>query len=409
MSQPPVPDGAVWIAGDRIRAVGRWRDLKPARPARVVDLGEVLVLPGLVNAHCHLDYTDLAGCLPPPRSFTDWIKHITRAKDRWTVEDFRRSWLRGAQMLLRSGCTAVADVEAVPELLPGCWNGTPLRVISFLEMTGIRARRDPRQVLAETLAVLERLQHPRCSAGLSPHAPYSTRPELLRMAAQEARRRGLRLTIHVAESEEEFAMFHDAAGPMYDWLLRHERDMQDCGGVSPVQHLHRTGCLGANLLAVHANCLARGDAALLARHNVTVVHCPRSHRYFGHPPFPWQRLLRARVRICVGTDSLASVRGQGRCRPELSLFDELQELQRTQPWLSPIRLLRMVTLEPARALGLQGRIGELVEGAFADLTVLPGAGVRSARQAWEAAAAHEGPVESVFIGGVRVWPTSPRA
>ena len=104
--------------------------------------GEVVLLPGLVNAHCHLDYTDMAGELPPPRTFTDWIPLITAAKTAWGYSDYARSWLRGAHMLLRNGTTTVADIEAMPDLLPELWDATPLRVFSFLEMTGIRARRE---------------------------------------------------------------------------------------------------------------------------------------------------------------------------------------------------------------------------------------------------------------------------
>lgn len=402
--RPPIRDGAVWIQGDRIRCVARWDEL-PHRPSvPVLDLGEALILPGLINAHCHLDYTDMAGRLPPRRSFTDWIKLITLAKGEWSLEDFRRSWLHGAAMLLRTGTTTVADVEAVPELLPDCWDRTPLRVFSFLEMTGIRARRDPAEVLAEALYKVGQLRHPRCRAGLSPHAPYSTRLELLHRAVAAARQHGLLLMTHVAESEEEFAMFVHASGPMYDWLRRNDRDMRDCGGVTPVRHLHQIGYLGPNLLAVHMNYLGRGDATLLARHDVTVIHCPRSHRYFQHRPFPWRRLLQAGVRICVGTDSLATVPKDGKQPLELSLFDELRELRRTQPWLGPTQLLRMVTLHPARALGMQGQLGELSPGAFADLMVIRTEKLRSARAAYEAIISHRGPVEAVYIGGEPVWP-----
>jgi len=110
---------------------------------KVLDLGEVILLPGLVNAHCHLDYTGMAGEFLPPKSFTDWIKLITAAKGGWTYSDFAQSWLNGAQMLLRNGTTTVADFENVPELLPEVWNATPLRVFSFLEMTGVKAAATP--------------------------------------------------------------------------------------------------------------------------------------------------------------------------------------------------------------------------------------------------------------------------
>jgi cytosine/adenosine deaminase-related metal-dependent hydrolase len=409
MIGPPLPQAAIRIHNGLIQEVAPWRDLPPKPGEPVLDLPQALLLPGLINAHCHLDYTHMAGLLPPQRRFTDWIKLITATKAEWTLDEFRNSWLTGATMLLRNGTTTVADVEAVPELLPDCWSRTPLRIVSFLEMTGIRARRDPHQVLDETLAILQRLPQGRSRAGLSPHAPYSTRPALLTLVASIARKKRLHLTTHVAESEEEFQMFRHARGPMYEWLLRNERDMSDCGSLTPIQHLYHAGLLGPNLLAVHANYLGPGDAALLAQHHVTVVHCPRSHRYFGHQPFPWRRLLRAGVNLCVGTDSLATVLKQGRQPLELSLFEELHELRQRQPWLSPPQLLRMVTLHPARALGLQGKAGQLTRGAWADLIALPAEGIRTARDVWHAAVEHRGPVLATFIAGQPVWshPTCP--
>jgi len=171
--------------------------------------------------------------LPPPKTFTDWINLITAAKGGWTYSDFAQSWLNGAQMLLRNGTTTVADFENVPELLPEIWDATPLRVFSFLEMTGIRARRDPGEILREAVEKIDSLSHPRCSASLSPHAPYSTVPELLRLSVRAARERGRQLCIHVAESAQEFEMFMRARGEMFNWMQRNTRDMSDCGLGSP--------------------------------------------------------------------------------------------------------------------------------------------------------------------------------
>jgi len=139
--RPPIDDGAVVVCGDRIAAVGRWRHVRGQHSGPARDLGEQILLPGLVNAHCHLDYTDMAGLFPPRNSFCDWIKLITTEKGLWTYSDFATSWLNGARMLLRTGTTTVGDIEAVHELLPEVWEATPLRVFSFLEMTGVRSRR----------------------------------------------------------------------------------------------------------------------------------------------------------------------------------------------------------------------------------------------------------------------------
>jgi cytosine/adenosine deaminase-related metal-dependent hydrolase len=405
VSRPPIADGAVLISRNRIAAVGRSRDLCGRGRKGVVDLGDVVLMPGLVNAHCHLDYTDMAGQFPPPKVFTDWLKLITSTKTEWSYSDYAESWLNGAKMLVRTGTTTVADIEAVPELLPEVWETTPLRVFSFLEMTGITSRRQPRAILREAVARVASLGASRCRAALSPHAPYSTVPELLRSSAAAARRRKWRLATHVAESALEFEMFARGRGEMFDWLRRSQRDMSDCGLGSPVEHLARCGALARNLLAVHVNYLGREDAALLAKAEVNVVHCPRSHAYFGHAPFQRRRLDKAGINLCLGTDSLATVYKRRRQTVELNLFEEMRALAATEPSLPPRRILEMATLNGARALDLNGRIGELSERSFADLIALPFAGKLA--DIYNAILHHQGHVAASMIDGY--WALPPQA
>jgi cytosine/adenosine deaminase-related metal-dependent hydrolase len=293
------------------------------------------------------------------------------AKSAWTYSDYARSWLNGAKMLLQTGTTTVADIEAVPDLLPEVWDATPLRVFSFLEMTGIHIRHEPREILGETVEKIDSLSHPRCRASLSPHAPYSTLPELLKLSAEIARKKNWRITTHIAESGQEFEMFMDARGKMFDWLARSHRDNSDCGLGSSVQHTGRCGLLGENLLAVHVNCLARGDAKLLGENRVHVAHCPRSHDYFQHPPFLRERLANAGANICLGTDSLSTTRKTGKRKLELNLFEEMRALAANDRKLSPAEIIRMATIHGARALGLAGQIGELSEDSSADLIAMP--------------------------------------
>jgi cytosine/adenosine deaminase-related metal-dependent hydrolase len=371
--------------------------LQSSADERVFDLGEVILLPGLINAHCQLDYTDMAGELPPPKTFTDWISLITAAKTAWSYSEYARSWLRGAHMLLKTGTTTVADIEAMPDLLPDVWDATPLRVFSFLEMTGIRARREPKQILREAVIKINSLTNTRNRASLSPHAPYSTLPELLRLTAKMARKHKWRVTTHVAESDQEFEMFMHARGRMHDWLKRNERDNSDCGHGSPVAHLARQRLLGENVLAVHVNCLARGDATLLGKNKTHVVHCPRSHDYFGHPPFLRERLANAGVNLCLGTDSLATTRKTGKQKPELNMFEEMRSLAASDRAVSPVEILRMATVNGARALGLAGQAGEISRDAFADLIAIP-AGRKSA-DIYETILAHTGNVTASMIDG----------
>jgi cytosine/adenosine deaminase-related metal-dependent hydrolase len=401
--RPPISDGAVIVSGERIVAVDRWQKLSRDFSGDVVDLGETVLLPGLVNAHCHLDYTSMAGQFPSPKLFTDWLKLITTSKADFSYSEYAESWLNGAKMLVRTGTTTVGDIETVPELLPEVLGATPLRIVSFLEMTGIRSRRQPKIILREASERIEGLLPLGFTGGLSPHAPYSTLPELLRLSAELARRKKWLMSIHVAESSQEFEMFMRGRGEMFDWLRRNERDMSDCGQGSPVQHLARCGALGKNLLAIHVNYVAKNDAALLARRKVTVVHCPRSHSFFRHDTFPYQRFFRAGITICLGTDSLASVYQRRRQPVELSLFEEMRTFAANQPSTQPRRILDMVTVNPAGALGLKGQVGQLSKRAFADLVALPFSGKSS--DVYEAVLHHEGAVSGSMIKGQ--WAIAP--
>ena len=367
--RPAIEDGAVVISGNRIAAVGSWPDIQAHFAEPAADLGAAILLPGLINAHCHLDYTGMNG-LPPPRQFSDWIKALLALKAAASYTDYAAAWLAGAAMLARTGCTAVADIEAVPELLPEVWTGTPLRVASFLEMTGLKRRRAPAEILGEASEKIESLKPERGLAGLSPHALYSTTAPLLEETARLARERNWRVTMHVAESAEEFEMFAHRRGTMFDWL-EPQRGMADCGLGTPLAQVERCGLLGGNFLAIHANYLLASDIEALARSGSSVVHCPRSHAYFRHQRFACEELAAAGVNICLGTDSLASVFPSQRSKPELNLLAEMRQFAATHPGIAPEAIVEMATRNGARALGWQGRAGELSPGSWADLISIP--------------------------------------
>jgi aminodeoxyfutalosine deaminase len=393
ITRQPLENGAVLIEGARIVAVGPWEQLR-GESAPVRDLGDVALLPGLVNAHCHLDYTDMAGQLSRPRHFTDWIAGMVALKAARGFSEFATSWMKGAAMLLRTGTTTVANVEAVPELLAETANATPLRVHAFLELINVKSRTPGAQLVGDAARRIAALPAGRARGGLSPHAPYTASADLLRAAAAEARARGWFVTTHVAESAAEFEMFLRGRGEMFDWL-RHQRDMTDCGKDSPVALLSRAGVLASNFLAVHVNYLAEGDAGLLGNAGASVAHCPRSHAYFGHEPFPRGELAAAGVNICLGTDSLASVLVENRSVPTLSLFAEMQAMLAADRDLGPAEVLRMATSNGARALGRAGELGELSPGATADLIAVPCA----SGDPEPAVVHHKGDVTAVMIDG----------
>ena len=399
--RPALADGAVVVSGKRIRAVGRWEVIRKEFPRLPVqDLGDVALLPGLINAHCHLEYTDLAEEFLPPRHFSDWLKLIVTAKGLRSNADFAAAWQRGAEQLLRTGTTTVADIVALTEIQP---QPTPLRIFSFLEMTGVKSKQPPAQIVAAAAARIKSLRAKGRLAGFSPHAPYSTTPELLRRTAQTARRNRWRITTHVAESNEEFEMFSHARGKIYDWL-KSQRDCTDCGLGSPVRHLAQSGLLGANFLAVHVNCLAPGDTRLLAQSKASVVHCPRSHTFFGHPKFPFKDLTSVGVTVSLGTDSLASIEGRGNKPPKLNMFSEMRAFARKNPGTPAGTILRLATLNGAQALGLAGRLGEISPGAFADLITIPCR--EKLADVLEAALHHRGEVTASMVNGA--WAIVPK-
>jgi cytosine/adenosine deaminase-related metal-dependent hydrolase len=393
--RPPIENGAVVVSANRVAAVGPWPQIQAQFPQRPLDLGEAILLPGLVNAHCHLDYTGMTGLPPHPR-FSDWIKSLLALKAGASYSDYAAAWIQGASMLARTGTTTVADIEAVPELLPEVWSATPLRVASFLEMTGLKSGRPPDEILGGAAAKIDSLRPQRGLAGLSPHALYSTTPPLLERSARLAREKNWLLTTHVAESAEEFEMFTGRRGKMFDWLQA-QRDMSDCGAGTPMARAGRCGLLGPNFLAVHANYLVPADIQALARSGSSVVHCPRSHAFFRHQPFCHRELAAAGVNVCLGTDSLASVSCPAGRKPELNFFEEMRQFASAHPAVAPSAILEMATRNGARALGWQGRVGEISTGSLADLISIPFAGPMAGAHA--ALLAHPGNVAASMIDG----------
>src|ERR1043166_3103539 len=193
VSAPPIENGAVEIRGNEILRVGRWEDKQVHTSGEVLNLGDVILLPGLVNAHCHLDYTGMAGKVPPPRRFSDWVRALVALKATSTESDYAESWKAGAKMLLQTGTTTVYDIEAVPTLIPAAWQWTPLRVISFRELIALRDQSKTAPFLDSAVNEWRKIER-QDRVGLSPHAPYTTTANVLHFAANAARKFGWPLT-----------------------------------------------------------------------------------------------------------------------------------------------------------------------------------------------------------------------
>jgi len=394
MDGPPVEDGAVLVNAGRIAATGRFRDLTPhVAGHEIVDLGEQVLLPGLINAHCHLDYSSLRHAVVAQRSFAKWITRINAVKREMGENDYVRAITLGFVELRRWGTTTVGNMEAFPELLPQL-PPPPIRTWWFLELIDLRSRIPTEAFFAGTLAFFEGRPGWLGGFGLNPHAPYTASPELYRLCAACAERFGMLLTTHVAESDEEDQMFRSASGPLHDFLKRIGRRMEDCGTRSSFSNLATRGLIGPEWIIAHANELDDSDLALMAAPPAgqawNVVHCPRSHAYFQHRPFRWRELYELGVNISLGTDSLAS-------NDVLNLFSEMQAAKKSAPWLTSEHLLKTVTVNPARALKKSGELGRIIPGAHADLIALPYAG--STNEVYDAIVENTRPVEWMMLDG----------
>lgn len=370
MDGPPIPDGAVKIEGNKITAVGAVADLIRESNDQVVDLGDVALIPGLINAHCHLDYTILRRAIDPPKSFSAWVQRINAIKRSLGPEDYLKSIARGFAECVKWGTTTVCTIESFPELMPHMPT-PPIRTWWFYEMIDVRHRVTTDDVVAGALAFFQNRTGTLSNFGLSPHAPFTASVDLYRLSNDCAQAFSMPLTTHVAESCEEMEMFREARGALYGFLAGIGRPMNDCGSTSPFGHLWNAGAINAQWLLVHMNELTAEDFALLESiprpTRPTIIHCPSSHRYFHHTRFAWDRLQQMGINLCVGTDSLASC-------DSLSLLGELRFLKEVEPQLSGEDLLRTVTRAPARALRREGALGVLKEGALADLIAVPVSG-----------------------------------
>jgi aminodeoxyfutalosine deaminase len=398
VTAPPIDDGGVWVCDGRIAAAGKWADVCAlAGGDERVDLGNTILLPGLVNAHAHLEYTGMAGQFTGANGFAHWIRSIVAARQTFGVDAATEHWLAGASLLVESGTTMVADIQTTVSVRAAKPSLTPLSVVPFIEMTGVISRRAPADLLAEAETFLS--EGP-LGGGFSPHSPYATMPGLLEMTATRMDEHERVTTIHVAESAEEFEMFVHRRGPLYELIAGLGRPMEDCDGRTPLQHVARCGLLKRNALVVHANYLADEDLSLLANSMASVVHCPGSHAFFDHQPFRYDELVRREVNICLGTDSLASMNGEGDAPAELNMLTEMRRFQQKNPRVSPREILAMATINGAIALGIGQEAGSLHEGVRADLIAIPYAG--DLRRAEECIVSAGARVEASFIGGRRI-------
>jgi aminodeoxyfutalosine deaminase len=352
VSGPPLPHGTVTVHDDRITAVEPRGTRTPDE-----DFGNAAIVPGLVNPHTHLDLSGARGLILPtdPDHFTDWLRGVIAYRRTRTAEQTQADIRTGLSECLRFGTTLVGDIASEG----ASWDalaGAPTRAVVFHEVIGLADERS-----AAVYRNLLRWQQshantPTCRHAASPHAPYSVNSAILRTIAWN----GWTMTVHLAESLAEIELLEQRSGAFRQFLEPLGLWHPDSIAKSLEWILWRTR-RSPNALLAHCNYLPPHTNL---KPNQSIVYCPRTHAAFQHPPHPFRAFLANGVRVCLGTDSLAS-------NPDLDILAEARFVRSRYPDFPGDQLLRMITLSGAEALGWADECGSLEAGKSADFVVVP--------------------------------------
>jgi cytosine/adenosine deaminase-related metal-dependent hydrolase len=367
MSGPPIRSGWVRIRAGLIAAIGRGPP--PGSPTECVDLGDVILLPGLVNAHTHLEFSALEAPLDASGGLPGWIARVVAARrgrhaDDAAALETSEGIQRGLSESAAAGVTAIGEIATAT--LTGRYAGPGPAVRVFREGLGLRSPA-LKSVPGSVSADLDRLARSGLAGGISPHAPYSVASLLGRRLIEAACRRHVPVAMHLCESREEEQLLRTGEGPFRHLL----EELGAWDPASPPTLLPPAAWI--SLLArarrgivVHATHISHDPEALvrLTRHRdrLAVAVCPRTARRIADTLPPVRLLIAAGLRVAIGTDSRAS-------NPDLSVLAECRSLV-DAGLISPAESLRMVTLDGAWALGLEHRCGCLAVGRPADIAIL---------------------------------------
>jgi cytosine/adenosine deaminase-related metal-dependent hydrolase len=392
-----IADAAVRVDGTRIVEVGTRREI--AGPVNH-DLDGCLLMPGLVNAHTHLELGYAARRCPPTPDFTQWLRAIIRERGSLdsgcnTVADAVRAGLRES---LAAGVTLIGDIARHPGPVRAAIAATASRpaVVSFGEVIAIgRGRHLADESIAA--AVDMAAAGPTLAIGISPHAPYSVEPDVFRTCSAIADDRCLPLAVHAAETQAEREWTLQQTGPFRDFLA--DLQVWDSGIKAtrrkPIELLQECQILSPRSLLAHVNYVDDDEIAILAASGASVAWCPRTHAAFGHDPHPFRKLRDAGINICLGTDSLAS-------NPSLSMLEEIRFVRRAHPDVAATELMLMATAAGAMALGQAGVTGRLHAGLRADLIAIPLVSSGPRHPLENVLASNKQP-QACWVAGIQVW------
>jgi len=399
ITSPPIRHATVSVDGACIAYVG---PRLGAPPGEDRDLGDAILLPGLVNAHTHLELTAMRGLLPG-MPFVSWIRRLTQARSAvLTDASMRDAAAWGIAEGLTAGITTYGDTCASGVVVEAL-RSMGVRGIMFQEVFGpAPEQREPALAsLRSRIDALRPLETDLVHLGVSPHAPYTVHEDLLVDAAAYAVGAGLPVAIHLAESDAEMAFLREGEGPFADGLRARGISVVRRAH-SPVHLLVELGVVLARPLLIHCVHVDETDIAFIAEHGCPVAHCPASNAILGHGIAPVRELLDAGAVVGLGSDSMASndrmdLLGEAR----LATWCQAARLHRPGA-LSDTEALTLATLGGARALGLERRVGSLEPGKDADLAAfgIPAAQATALADPWTAALAAAGtPAMLVTVAG----------
>lgn len=358
VSSPPLENGVVEVKAGRITAV------HSSAVSDAVDLGNVALIPALINTHTHLEFSDLPQPVQPALPFTAWLSSLVAARrSRPTTRDILQLGL--------SECAATGTI-AVGEIATQDWSDSDygresLQVTVFRELIGPLPDRIAGQLeIARNWLTQSNPSDAHVTRGLSPHAPYTVHPDLYRDLIQLAADHNAPLAIHLAESTAELELLKSGQGEFVEMLQRFNAwDPQAIPkGTRPIDYLMPLGNV-PRALVVHGNYLQAEDFDCLAEMpHVSVVYCPRTHHFFQHSPHPWQQMLNRGINVALGTDGRGS-------NPDLSLWNEMRFLFEQNPQVDPAAILKLGTIAGAKAMGLDADYGTLEPGKMAAMALVP--------------------------------------
>lgn len=391
----PIPGGMVRVHGGKIVFVG------PGDGAReALDLGDVALTPGFVNAHTHLEFSSLAAPLGRPgMSLPIWIREVRSHRRAEQSSDNLLAIQRGLAESLLGGATSVGEIATSDWALKPYGASAAPGVTVFRECIAPTSDRIETTLQAARAFLEQSSRDPRFQFALSPHAPYTVHPRLLGELVDLARKSKVPLAMHLAESPEELELVEQGRGAF--------RELLEAAGAFDPSSMARYSSLGEYLaqlaraprsLVVHGNYLQPSEVAFLAerRARMSVVYCARTNSYFRHAPYPLAQRLAAGVAIALGTDSRAS-------NPDLDMLNELRFVADQHPGVDPATVLELGTHGGARALGRGHEVGTLEAGKRADLVAL-GPISPGTHDPYEAIFAPQTGVQQVWLAGQAITP-----